>query len=163
MRIWTIHEPASAATSLERAEKLVFIKDGFSWLAFFFSPLWMLYHRLWLGTLLYVLISAATIAAGALLPLGGGSEFLLGFVPMLYAGFEGNDLRRRKLERRGYTQIGSVAAKSGIEAEVAYFANAPERAPETRPAGPALLKPLVQRPVPDHGVLGLFPMPEVRR
>ncbi|MDX6807520.1 DUF2628 domain-containing protein [Terrihabitans rhizophilus] len=163
MRIWTVHEPASATTAIERAEKLVLIKDGFSWLAFFFSPLWMLYHRLWLGTLLYVLISAATIAAGLLLPLGSGSEFLLGFVPMLYAGFEGNDLRRRKLERRGYTQIGAVAARSGMEAEVAYFASAPEVASETRPAVPALLKPLVQRPVPDHGVLGLFPMPEVRR
>ena len=37
------------ADRLDRAERLVFVKDGFSWLAACCPPLWLLANGLWLG------------------------------------------------------------------------------------------------------------------
>ncbi|MGQ4274324.1 DUF2628 domain-containing protein [Terrihabitans sp. B22-R8] len=163
MRIWTVHEPRSAKNALERADRLVVVKDGFSWLAFFFSLPWLLYNRLWLGTLIYLLVTAAIGLLGAWLPLAGGAEFLLGIIPALYAGFEGNDLRRRKLARRDFVQVASIAAKNGLAAETEYFTvNPPIAAVEQAPA-PKLPDTgrfaAALRPQPDNSVLGLFPQP----
>ena len=44
MRIYTFHM-VPGATALGDA---VAVKEGFSWLAFLFDILWVLYHRLWL-------------------------------------------------------------------------------------------------------------------
>ena len=57
MRTYTIHErPDPAADRVDRAEGLVFIKDGFSWAAALFAPLWLIVHRLWWPLLGYVVI-----------------------------------------------------------------------------------------------------------
>ena len=55
MLTFTVHEPPNPpADRIERADKLVFVKDGFSWMAALFAPLWMLVHRLWWALLGYV-------------------------------------------------------------------------------------------------------------
>src|SRR2546423_14987770 len=48
MRTYTIHErPDPAADRVDRAEGLVFVKDGFAWAAALFAPIWLVAHRLW--------------------------------------------------------------------------------------------------------------------
>ena len=43
MLTFTVHEPPNPpADRIDRAESLVFIKDGFSWIAALFAPLWLL-------------------------------------------------------------------------------------------------------------------------
>ena len=161
MRFWTAHEPRYAATAAERAEGTVFIKDGFSWPGLFISLPWLLYHRLWLGTLIYVLISLALGAVGTFLPINDGVGTLIGMIASLYVGFEGNDLRRRKLARQGYTPVQGLAAKSLLEAETRFFAERPAAVPfRTRPTARAT-DPLAARPA-EPEVLGLFPQPEGR-
>ena len=60
MPTFTVHEPPNPpADRIDRAERLVFVKDGFSWLAAVFGPVWLLAHRLWWPFLGYVLLSAA--------------------------------------------------------------------------------------------------------
>ena len=55
MRTYTIHErPDPPADRVDRAESLVFVKDGFSWVAALFAPLWLLVHRLWWPLLGYI-------------------------------------------------------------------------------------------------------------
>lgn len=161
MRFWTAHEPRYTSAPEERAEGMVFVKDGFSWPGLFFSLPWLLYHRLWLGAVLYVLISLALGAIGAFLPLNSSAGTLLGMFASLYVGFEGNDLRRRKLAKLGYQQVQSVAAKSMLEAETTFFSERPAPVPfRNRPVPRAAERTVPAASEPD--VLGLFPQPEAR-
>ena len=69
MRYYTVHAPPDEPAAPER---FVFVKDGFSWPALFFPVLWILWHRLWLTLVWYVVFvlvvawvgrgSAATIS-----------------------------------------------------------------------------------------------------
>ncbi|HEX3348977.1 MAG TPA: DUF2628 domain-containing protein [Acetobacteraceae bacterium] len=98
MRVFTAH------TRPESAPRLV--REGFSWLAFIFGPLWLLAHRAWLAAVLaicaYVLI--------ALLPLHGWNA-LPGFGLSWLLGLFGQDIRRWSLERSGYGLAHVVAAR----------------------------------------------------
>jgi hypothetical protein len=155
MRLWTVHEPRNPANAGERADRTIFVKDGFSWPGFLVPLPWLLFQRLWLGTLIYGLLAGAAGFAGTLPPLAGSAGLLLALAANLYAGLEGNDLRRRKLAKSGYTQAGSVLARDRTEAELAFFTE--RGAPDAAPAP--------QRPragAAGHAggdVLGLFPQP----
>ncbi|MDP1639902.1 MAG: DUF2628 domain-containing protein, partial [Hyphomicrobium sp.] len=49
MVTYSVHVPPNvSANRLESAEQLVFVKDGFSWLAALVPPLWLLWKRMWL-------------------------------------------------------------------------------------------------------------------
>jgi hypothetical protein len=156
MRLWTVHEPRNPASSLERADKTIFIKDGFSWPGLIVPLPWLLIQRLWLGTLVYVLLAAAAGAVGEYMTEKSG--IMLALLANLYVALEGNDLRRRKLVRQGYAQAASVLAKTRDEAEAIFFAarGAPDvTTPEpSRPRAPVLPRGS------GNDVLGLFPRPE---
>ena len=49
MSVYTVHEPPlRAAEASPDPERFVFVRDGFYFWAFLLTPLWMLWHRLWL-------------------------------------------------------------------------------------------------------------------
>src|SRR4029077_16824986 len=55
MAIYTVHEPPlKRYDTAADPDRFVFVRDGFSWSAFLFGPLWVLRHRMWLVLLLYV-------------------------------------------------------------------------------------------------------------
>ncbi len=122
MIVCTVYEPSRPAQTLgERADAVVFIKDGFTWRGFLFGPLWLLSNALWFEFILGLLLVAG--AAGALTQLGlkeeaAGVAYLL---LMLIAGFEGNDLRRWRLERKGYRFLASAVGNSLEECEWRFF------------------------------------------
>jgi len=162
MRVWTAYEPRNPATAEERADRTVFVKDGFAWLALILPLPWLLVNRLWLGTLVYVAISVTAATAGEFLPVSEGAGAALALIGNLYAGFEGNDLIRRKLARRGFVAAGSVIAKRRDEAELTFFES--RGAPEilARPAPASVhAAPVPRKEASD--VLGLFPRPEGAR
>ena len=99
MRLYTVHilpgdpDPGSS---------IVLVKEGFCWPAFMLSPLWALWHRLWLVAAILVGAGATVPAAAYLLrpdPISHGAA-ALGVAVLI--GFFANDLRRWTLERRGY-------------------------------------------------------------
>lgn len=157
MRLWTFHEPRDRGMpSAERADRVVVVKDGVTWLGLFFSLPWLLLNRLWLAFAGCVAAIVAVSVMGELFlsrPVAG----LLGILPAVWVWLSGNDLRRGKLARRGFEQTAAVLARTAEEAELRYFASwegdaaAPPRKgdPATwqRPAGGA------------QPVLGLFPTP----
>src|SRR4051812_7761133 len=63
MSIYTVHEPPSTQQSAPDPERLVFVRDGFSFWAFLLTPAWMLWHGLWLVFLGYLVV-AALLATG---------------------------------------------------------------------------------------------------
>ncbi len=105
MRIYTVHLEAGGAPP-----EALLIKEGFSWPAFVFSPLWALWHGMWGVALLLVGIMAGL---GLVLVLAGPSEAVHGSAGLGLAVIIGglaNDLRRRHFEKRGFTERSVVVA-----------------------------------------------------
>ena len=118
MRTFTVHEPPNPpADRVDRGEGLVFVKDGFSWAALLFAPLWLLAHRLWLPLLGYVGV-VCVLQAGQWL-MAGDPEWLTYAMLALHAlvGLEAGALREWALDRRGWQNLGAVTGRSLEECE----------------------------------------------
>jgi hypothetical protein len=150
----------------------VFVKEGFSWPAFFFAPLWLIFRRLWLVLAGYAIAVLVVGGIGDVLGDGftGPALVLLHFLFAL----EANELRRWTLARGGYRLATVVEGRGVEEAEIRYFASAtaapaeaasPPTSDVTPPAPPAPtprpLGPIA--PSAEAGdVIGLFPAPGAR-
>ena len=122
MQSYTVHEPQNPpADRLKRAERFVFIREGFSWTAAIFAPLWMLVHRMWLVLLAYVI--GITALGAALTALGVTPQWisLVSFAIHAVLGFELGSLRRWTLERRGWQMLGAVTGRNRAECERRFF------------------------------------------
>ncbi len=151
MAAFVVLEPPTRSASAA-SERAVLVRDGFSLLAFLVAPLWLLWHRLWVETLLYFAVALALAALGKL----AGHEMagsLLSLLVSIYFGLEGAALRIAALRRRGWREWGVVEANSVRDAEMRYLgevgsaigevaaplAETPPRAPaRPGPTGPAL-------------------------
>ena len=96
MRLFTVHVHA--------AEPPALVREGWSWGAFLFGPLWLLAHRAWIAAVLW----AALCCVPFLVPSGWG--VIAGFAIAWIAGLVGRDLVRWSLGRRGYVLAHVVAA-----------------------------------------------------
>jgi Protein of unknown function (DUF2628) len=122
-RIYTVHVRAWAASDDRDA---VFIREGFSWGAFFFSVIWALVHRMWLAAVVMLAASVALDIATDLLDLDIVTETAFAVALALIFGWEANDWRRRALERRGFVTAGIVAGRNRLEAEQRFFSRTAE-------------------------------------
>jgi len=122
MQTFTVHEPPSVpADRVDRAESLVFIKEGFSWGAALFGPLWLLAYRLWWPFLAYGLAYGA-IEAVRLARFIDQRWIGLGlFALNLLLAFEGDSLRRWALARRGWRLLGTANGRNRVECERRFF------------------------------------------
>jgi hypothetical protein len=150
----------------------VFVKEGFSWPAFFFAPVWLIFRRLWLVLAGYIVAVVVVGGIGDVLGDGFTGPALV-LIHFLFA-LEANELRRWTLARRGYRLATVVEGRRLEEAEIRYFASAgtdaaseasPPAADATPPAPPAPtprpLGPIA--PSAEAGdVIGLFPAPGAR-
>lgn len=118
MRIYTVHELKGAPLD---GEGLDFVHEGFSWPAFIAPLVWLVYERLWLALLLYLLASAGLAVAGVAAGLDRNGLLVLNIAFQLAFAFEANDIRRWTLSLRGYRQIGLVAGRNLVEAEREFF------------------------------------------
>ena len=168
MAIYTVHEPPSraGATSAPEPERFVFVRDGFSFAALLFGPLWMLRHRMWLVLLGYGVVVTALSLVLQLNASAAVGPIVWALVALLL-GFEAGTLRRFTLSRRGFRNIGIVVGDDLELAERRFFdawacndswARNDCSAPAAPSGAPALTPaPRMPRSTPD--VLGLFPEP----
>src|SRR6202051_4375765 len=169
MSVYTVHEPPSrAGAAPSDVERFAFVRDGFSWWAFLFAPLWMLRHRMWL-----VLIGYVVVAGGIEIPvrMAGGPALaasLIGILLGLLVGLEAGTLRRFTLSRRGWKNLGVVSGDDLEDAERRLFdawlrgASPPSRGAHAPTPGPASAAPIRRRPL-GSDVIGLFPEPGASR
>ncbi len=107
------------------AQDIAFIRDGFSFLAFLFPPLWLLWNRLWIEAAL----AFAALLGGAALERVTGLGLaapLLSLLVSLFVGLEGNGLRVNALLRRGWSILTVIEADDLTDAETRYAADADE-------------------------------------
>ena len=167
MSIYTVHQPPldSGAAAAE-PYRFVFVRDGFSWWAFLLTPFWMLRHRLWLALAIYLLASAALDAGLRALGASVFTLILASLLISLLAGLEAGTLRRFKLARRHWRNIGVVTGDDVEDAERRFFdawiRQAPARRRPPPPSAPAPGSAAPPPPAPS-GVIGLFPEPGAHR
>lgn len=158
MPVFTVHEPPRrAGDALAHAARFVFVRDGFHWTAFLFTPLWMLRHRLWLELVFFLVIATALVAG--LQRFGGGEGFglLSALLVQLFVGMEASSLRRWKLSRRRYLNLGIVIGDDREAAERRFFDG---WVAEEGPAPASSAAPRMAAVAPE--VVGLFPQPSGR-
>ena len=141
---------APAATDPDR--DTVFIRDGFSWMAFLFSLPWLLFRRLWLAAVIAVALYLLSIYIAEtygldMLPIA------FSFLLSLWVSLEGGEARVRRLERLGWTVERVLAAQTVSDAEEIYFT---EKAVQAR-REPAEPLPVLSaaRPVAPNNVVAL--------
>jgi hypothetical protein len=172
MSVYTVHgPPLRAAAALAELERFVFVRDGFYVWAFLLTPLWMLWHRLWLVLVAYVVFTAV---------LDGGLRFagasavaitLAGLSISILIGLEAATLRRFTLRRRRWRNVGVVSGDDLEDAERRFFDAWLRRAPVANgPPAPAMPGGPVAPAAPPAaysseppGIIGLFPEPGAQR
>ena len=116
-------------TALLKADaEPVLVKEGFSWGALLFGPLWLAAHRAWIGAAISL---AAGVMIAVLAPEPGGTILEVGLALIL--GLIGNDLRCWALENRGYLLVHVLAAASLDDAFTRLLTYRPDLANRLRP------------------------------
>jgi hypothetical protein len=105
---------------LDPDRDVVLVKEGFSWPAFVFGPLWALARRLWLAAAVFALILVGSEMMMRAFVRDETAMTILMLILSAAFGWVGNDLRRRKLERRGFAFRGVVAG-GDIDAALTRF------------------------------------------
>ncbi len=122
MIIYTVHEPQRPASSVEeRADSIVFVKEGFTWWGFLFGPFWLLFNRLWFEFIVALLLAAGLTAVLVQFGLKEQAPGIANLLLALIIGFEGNDILRWRLQRKGYPFVASVAGRNRLECERRFF------------------------------------------
>ena len=168
MITYTVHERGSGEDNVAlRADSIIFVKEGFAWLALLFPLLWMLFNRMWLVLLAFLVVMSVLQAAAAA---AGFGEMLAGWITLggsLLFAFHANDLRRWTLARRGYVFAGLVTGRDREECETRFFDGwlaEQEAESPAQPSGRATMTPAPPAPkrqagTGDDDVIGLFPEP----
>jgi hypothetical protein len=168
MSVYTVHEPPlRTADMAAEPHRFVFVRDGFSWWAFLLAPLWMLRYRLWLALVLYVLITTALEILLRGLGASTLAQTVAGVLIAVLVGLEASTLRRSKLKRRHWRNVGVVTGESLEDAERRFFSawigqRGAAAAPSSRSAAagspaPPAATPAAASPGEQTGVIGLFP------
>jgi hypothetical protein len=172
MPVYTVHAPSPGGSDLRATDRFVFVRDGFHVWAMLFGPFWLLWNRLWLALIGWLIFAALFYPGLASLGLGRTSLFLAAVVIALLTGLEASSLRRWTLSRGTWRQLDVVVADDADTAERRFFERwsrtqrgvvndqwAVDRGgpPPTRNVpGQQFSSP---PPLPAGGIIGLFPEP----
>jgi hypothetical protein len=160
MAIYTVHAPPDGSVSAETAQRMRFVKEGFSFWALVLPAVWLLWHRLWLAFLAWLAVVVALQIAGRWV--GETEAGIVALVFGVWFALEAREIERWTLARRGWRLLGVVEGGDRDVAERRFFdswlrAAAPAAAAASAPAAPTPPSPpLPPRPAPS-GVIGLFP------
>jgi hypothetical protein len=155
MARYTVHIPVDEIARDAALERSVFVQDGWSWSAFLFGALWLVWHRHWGMGLLVLVLHIALLFGLFALPIGEGARAGAMLLLAILWGLEGSSLRRKALSRAGYAEQGLVVGKDRDALEQRYFAEMdtePAKAftPQATVSGPS-------GPGQPQGIIGLFP------
>ncbi len=117
MTLYLVQTRGTDDAALVRAR---FLAEGFSWPAFVFAQLWLLYHRLWLALLTWIVLEVAAFAL--VVPhVSGWTVAAVDILARVFLGLEANRLRLTKGARRA-AMTDLVEARDRDEAEAIFYA-----------------------------------------
>jgi hypothetical protein len=166
MPIYTVHEPPPRGDEAAAdPARFAFVRDGFHFWAFLLAPLWMLWRRLWLVFVLYLVFLAVLHTGLWLLGAGSTASFVVDVLVAILVGLEAPTMWRWTLARRRWTTIGVVSADDAETAERRFFDSWSATEPPHAIREIALPSGLYQPPPSSQApaVLGLFPEPGMQR
>jgi hypothetical protein len=161
MAVYTVHAPA-APDVRDETDKFVFVRDGFHFWAMLFGPLWLVWHRLWLVLLGYVVLNVAVGVVLTLIGAPGGVRTLVFMLLALLMGLEAASLRRWTYSRGRWQQIDFVAADDEEAAERRFFDRWTSDDGATHPPSyhvPTSANQPRAMTGASQGIIGLFPEP----
>jgi hypothetical protein len=170
MRTYTVHHTSpDPATIVTQADRVIFVAEGFSFTALVFQIFWLIWHRLWIASAVYLAVFTSLVVLAQLTGIAFISAAIVPAGMVLFA-FEALDIRRYFLALGGRPAIGLVAGRRFIDAEYAYFENLSRQAAQTArhqtqaPAPPATVAStanMLAAPADDgEDVIGMFPKPD---
>jgi hypothetical protein len=130
-----------------------------------FGPFWLLWHRLWLVALGWLILVPGVEAGLARLGVARPSILFIDIVVAIFLGLEAASLRRWTLSRGNWRQLDLVIADDEDTAERRFFdrwvrqrgiADEPRVDGSGQPPDQSFSNP---PPLPSGGILGLFPEP----
>jgi hypothetical protein len=173
MRVYTVHAPVANGADLAAADKFVFVRDGFHFWAAVATVIWLLWHRLWLVLIGWIALTVAINFGMGALGVSRGTILAVDVLISLLMGLEAASLQRWTLSRGKWRQLDIVVADDTEAAERRFFERwtawqrgqtndqwAVDRGapPPTRSIpGQSFSKP--PPPLPQGGIIGLFPEP----
>jgi hypothetical protein len=123
MNVYTVHLKGSPE-DLAVLERAVFVREGFSWPALIFGPLWLLWNRLWLALAIWLVFEAGLVAWGVFGSPASSVIIALELLMHLALAFEAAQVRRAALTRRRFQFAGLAHGQRLTDAEQSYFARA---------------------------------------
>jgi Protein of unknown function (DUF2628) len=176
MPVYTVHAPQSYGADLRATDKFTFVRDGFHLWAMIFGPLWLIWNRLWIATLGWIVVIAVLDVGLARLGAGRSAIWFADILVAILLGLEAATLQRWTFSRGNWRQLDIVVADDEDAAERRFFDRwtAGRRGagydplsvdrggpPPTRDIpGSAFSKP---PPLPEGSIIGLFPEPGGQR
>ena len=172
MPVYTVHAPTANGADLGATDKFVFVRDGFHFWAMLFGPLWLAAKQLWLALIGWVIVTVGIVVA--VVQLGGGplAVTAISAAIAVLTGMEASTLLRWVYSRRKWRQLDVVVADDEEMAERRFFDRftsgkrwsgydplSVDRGgpPPTRDVpGQRFSEP---PPLPQGGIIGLFPEP----
>lgn len=164
MTVYSVYEPSGDASVEARADRIAFVKEGFSWLALFVPLFWLLYQRMWLELIAFL---ALFLSLPWIFGTDPTMKEIAGIVSLgltLIFAFEANNLRGWALRRRGFRFAGIASGRDRVEAETRFFTRWLPGQERQRPHGSAtpakaakLPSASPARPAAGDEVIGSFP------
>jgi hypothetical protein len=163
MAAYSVFAPPLSHAGAAGAERFKFVRDGFSWPALILGPIWMLFHRLALVLLLWLVVVLVLGAVIRLFGVPSGTALLVFLLLALLIGLEASTLRSWTLKRRGWREIGIVVADELEAAERRFFDELREQ--DRMGFGTPVPGRIAMLDQPPGGsdVIGLFPEPRGNR
>jgi hypothetical protein len=162
MPTYTVHEPPlRKGEAVFAPERFVFVRDGFYVWAFLLAPLWLLWRRLWLAFVLYLVANFVLNVDLVLIGAPPGVKFLTSLLIALLVGLEASTIWRRKLAWKKWKMLGFVVGDDAETAERRFYAAWAKRPDDKLAAAPApqYSAPVRRGPPSPSDVIGLFPEP----
>jgi hypothetical protein len=160
MPAFAVFEPPARAdrSATRHTDRFVFLRERFNWAAFLFGALWMIWRRLWLVLIIYLIVLGLIEFGLRRLGIDSQARFTVYFLVALLVGMEAATLRRWTLLRRGWRDRGIVVADDLEMAERRFFDSWSADRPMPPPPPPPP-PPYVPAAGSSAGVIGLFPEP----
>lgn len=114
LKLYSVHLKPDEKTN---EDTLIFVREGFSFLAFLFTILWALYYRLWWLASIIIIVNIGLIYGVNMVGLDSYALSIMQLGFQLWVGYHANDFLREGLRQRGFITAAIVSGENQSMAE----------------------------------------------